>query len=602
MKEFAWRRCLNEGIPIKLVLKENEKDFIVREGINNSLLSIGNISNSNILLLDGLPGVQHKLLTDIYGIKERTVSIICRITGIQQKQDREEVHKIYSMHPFIYTKSVSVTPGHTDILVIFDTHHSMSTYAVTLTKKGRTTNDSVELLARLLRLESNQINYAGNKDKKAITTQRISVTGVPYLNIYKLANFINNNGITKSSNNGITKSSNITPEDISELLKIPDNDSVNKINSLFSGCTRDLHQDSLNGLSDLSGISTLPLSSIIQDIRRITTEYNNSTEPEQTDAQYKDITNSITEDTIILTNIERIPKKIQLGDLEKNRFYLRLEITDKIKNKEITEEITEEIKNKEITEEITDEIKNLEDRINLLKVEGFPNYYGNQRFGYGLSNPDVGELIIKKDFKGAISKIIENLGNLENSPRVKEALTYLHQEKYSDARNTLPGKFQTEKTVIYSLEKKIPAKIIFSRIRRETRMIYLHSYQSKLFNDVLQQRLINGVRNNEYITGVSIGSITSKQQIDQLVTVSDTPNISNTVIPLYPIEEIGASKHEKVVGLTGGYRKAIIIPENLNYSVINFRYLEISFDLPPGVYATMLIKELTCNGVVEIGW
>ncbi|EIJ88429.1 tRNA pseudouridine synthase D [Nematocida parisii ERTm3] len=534
MKEFAWRRCLNEGIPIKLVLKENEKDFIVREGINNSLLSIGNISNSNILLLDGLPGVQHKLLTDIYGIKERTVSIICRITGIQQKQDREEVHKIYSMHPFIYTKSVSVTPGHTDILVIFDTHHSMSTYAVTLTKKGRTTNDSVELLARLLRLESNQINYAGNKDKKAITTQRISVTGVPYLNIYKLANFINNNGITKSSNNGITKSSNITPEDISELLKIPDNDSVNKINSLFSGCTRDLHQDSLNGLSDLSGISTLPLSSIIQDIRRITTEYNNSTEPEQTDAQYKDITNSITEDTIILTNIERIPKKIQLGDLEKNRFYLRLEITDKIKNKEITEEITEEIKNKEITEEITDEIKNLEDRINLLKVEGFPNYYGNQRFGYGLSNPDVGELIIKKDFKGAISKIIENLGNLENSPRVKEALTYLHQEKYSDARNTLPGKFQTEKTVIYSLEKKIPAKIIFSRIRRETRMIYLHSYQSKLFNDVLQQRLINGVRNNEYITGVSIGSITSKQQIDQLVTVSDTPNISNTVIPLYP--------------------------------------------------------------------
>ncbi|KAI5155468.1 tRNA pseudouridine13 synthase [Nematocida parisii] len=594
MKEFAWRRCLNEGIPIKLVLKENEKDFIVREGINNSLLSIGNISNSNILLLDGLPGVQHKLLTDIYGIKERTVSIICRITGIQQKQDREEVHKIYSMHPFIYTKSVSVTPGHTDILVIFDTHHSMSTYAVTLTKKGRTTNDSVELLARLLRLESNQINYAGNKDKKAITTQRISVTGVPYLNIYKLANFINNNGITKSSNNGITKSSNITPEDISELLKIPDNDSVNKINSLFSGCTRDLHQDSLNGLSDLSGISTLPLSSIIQDIRRITAEYNNSTEPEQTDAQYKDITNSITEDTIILTNIERIPKKIQLGDLEKNRFYLRLEITDKIKNKEITDKITDKIKNKEI--------KNLEDRINLLKVEGFPNYYGNQRFGYGLSNPDVGELIIKKDFKGAISKIIENLGNLENSPRVKEALTYLHQEKYSDARNTLPGKFQTEKTVIYSLEKKIPAKIIFSRIRRETRMIYLHSYQSKLFNDVLQQRLINGVRNNEYITGVSIGSITSKQQIDQLVTVSDTPNISNTVIPLYPIEEIGASKHEKVVGLTGGYRKAIIIPENLNYSVINFRYLEISFDLPPGVYATMLIKELTCNGVVEIGW
>ncbi|KAI5169998.1 hypothetical protein NEIRO03_2779, partial [Nematocida sp. AWRm78] len=34
----------------------------------------------------------------------------------------------------------------------------------------------------------------------------------------------------------------------------------------------------------------------------------------------------------------------------------------------------------------------------------------------------------------------------------------------------------------------------------------------------------------------------------------------------------------------------------------NNKYLEISFDLPPGVYATMLIKELTSNGVVEIGW
>ncbi|KAI5187248.1 tRNA pseudouridine13 synthase [Nematocida sp. AWRm78] len=576
MKEFAWRRCLNEENPIKLILKENEKDFIVREGINNSFLNIGHIYNSNILLLDNLPGIKHKLLTDIYGIQERTVSVICRITGIQQKQDREEIHKIYSMHPFIYTKSVSIKPGQSDILVIFDTHHSMSTYTVNLTKRGRTTNDSVELLARLLKIDSNQINYAGNKDKKAITTQRISISGVPYLNIYKLANFINNNGITKSSNNGITKNSNITPEDISELLKIPNpTDTVNKFNLLFSSTTRDLHEDNLKGITDLNNISILPISSIIQDIRRITTEYNNSTEYEQTDDQYKDITNSITEDIIILTNIERISKKIQLGDLEKNRFYLRLEITDGIKN--------------------------LEERINLLKTEGFPNYYGNQRFGYGLSNPDVGELIIKKDFKGAINKIIENLRNLENSPKVKEAITYLQQEKYSDARNTLPGKFQTEKTVIYSLEKKIPAKIIFNRIRRETRMIYLHSYQSKLFNDVLQQRLINGIRNNEYITDVSIGSITNKHQIDQLVKVSDTPILSNIVIPLYPTEEINECKHEKVIGLTGGYRKAIIIPDNLNYS-INNKYLEISFDLPPGVYATMLIKELTSNGVVEIGW
>ncbi|KAI5164551.1 tRNA pseudouridine13 synthase [Nematocida ausubeli] len=579
MKDFNWSTCLNKGKSTPVILKKEESDFIVREGVSGRLLNIGDNSIERMKVLDQLPGITERLLSSMDLLKRRKASVLCRITEIESKEDRREIHKIYCMHPFIHTKSLSTSNGSTDILVIFDTHHRMHTFSGALTKKGKTTHDAVEVLARLLKIPSHQINFAGNKDKKAITTQRISISGISYLDIQRVVKMIAQEDSKQDNiidgkpegNNLGNQNESTEPIEETEVQGAEQENISGKNSKLFTGANREVKE---TDLEDEGNIKILKATDIMAEIERVAREFEDIRAPEQTDSEYLEKAKNM-KDGIILTDIERVQGGIQLGDLDKNRFYLRLEATHGLEG--------------------------IEERITILKTEGFPNYYGNQRFGYGMSNPLVGEAMIQRDFKKAADLILKNLECLENSQRVKSALEHINKQEYSQAAEILPGKFQTEKIILRSLEKKIPPKIIFSRIRRENRMMYYHSYQSKIFNDTLEQRLIQGVRPQEYTTDETIGSITAKNDIQDLVKVSENPSIKDILIPLYPTEEVGEKKSERVPDLKGGFRKGIIIPGNLCYS-IEGNILSLSFELPPGTYATMVVKELSCNEVIEVTW
>ncbi|KAI5192692.1 hypothetical protein NEMIN01_2159, partial [Nematocida minor] len=183
----------------------------------------------------------------------------------------------------------------------------------------------------------------------------------------------------------------------------------------------------------------------------------------------------------------------------------------------------------------------------------------------------------------------------------QEALQFIEKKEYENAANALPGKFHSEKIILKSLSKKIPAKVAFNRIRRENKMMYLHSYQSKLFNDVLEQRLIKGLKSEEYCTEESVSSITGNGDITEKVKTTTEPKIENILIPLYPTPEVNENAPSQKAGMKGGFRKAVIIPDNMEYSVAN-NVLSLSFDLPPGTYATMLVKEIAQNEVNEVSW
>ena len=146
---------------------------------------------------------------------------------------------------------------------------------------------------------------------------------------------------------------------------------------------------------------------------------------------------------------------ISLGDLEGNEF------TITIRN----------LANNEIKK-----IKKLQNkRINV------PNLYGPQRFSK--SNHLIGKSIVKRDFKKAVELILENDGILEN--QIKE---YIKKNKnnYAGALRLIPLK---------------------------TRKLFVHSYQSFLFNEVVKQYLkiqkntkipiigfnfeINGIKDNK---------------------------------------------------------------------------------------------------------
>lgn len=553
MKEFNWTTCLNKGKGVALTLKQNEEDFIVREGAKGSLANISDSTLETQVILDDLPLVTEKLLSSLESIGERRAMILGRITKIEKKEERTAIHKIYSTHPFIYTKSVKNIEGSSDILVLFDTHHKMHTFSVTVTKKGKTTQDAVDVLARYLKVSGHSIKYAGNKDKKAITTQRMSIEGVSYIAIYKLKSFL------KAAQN---KATSETPEYHREK-----EDGNTEIDCIFTSRSREITDKEIENKS----IVAVEGSKIIRELEVIQNRLHAAKSTEQTNEEYIEEARKI-EEGIVIGSIERVEGGIKLGDLERNRFYLNLEIRDG-----------------------KDQIR---EKIAQIKENGFANYYGQQRFGHGMTNHIVGEALINKEYGLAVTLILKGLEGLSNSPKAKKALELIEEQKYTEADNILPGKFQTEKTVIKSLSKKIPPKVILNRIRRESRMLYLHSYQSKIFNDSLEQRLKEGPKEEEYVIKEPISSITNKEEIAKSLSKEHSPKISDIAIPLYPMQEIGQKEAIKSE-IKGGFRKAVIIPHYIEYAVKD-NTLHLSFDLPPGTYATMLVKEIAHNEVNEI--
>ena len=180
---------------------------------------------------------------------------------------------------------------------------------------------------------------------------------------------------------------------------------------------------------------------------------------------------------------------ISLGDLEGNEFTITVRNLD---NNEVKK------------------IKNLEN-----KKINVPNLFGPQRFSN--NNHLTGKSVIKKDFKKAVELILENEGNIENE--IKE---YLENKKndYAGALRLIPLK---------------------------TRKLFVHAYQSFLFNKIVSEYLKNSIKNK------IIGNKNNE--------IKDYNKIKNIEIPIigfnFDLNEIKNTKIKNII-------KKILEEEKLN--------------------------------------
>lgn len=242
--------------------------------------------------------------------------------------------------------------------------------------------------------------------------------------------------------------------------------------------------------------------------------------------------------------------------------------------------------------------------INELK---FLNYYGNQRFGIGFNNHEVGRCVVEKRDNDALELIIKTYSDnyerskqdTQDTEQVSRDATTLEteatdgvetvyelyiKEKYEEAFNRVHPRFGTERHILVCKLKGLEPHRIFRTMRRESLMLYLHAYQSYLFNRSVNERLTKerqkscfNVASTDYV--LENGSFVQRENADIDDVWLKLPKLDHPMCK-------------------GGYRKMIETASDLEVEICEDDTI-LKFRLKPCSFATMAIRELIGEDILS---
>ncbi|MGQ4874943.1 MAG: tRNA pseudouridine(13) synthase TruD [Promethearchaeia archaeon] len=285
--------------------------------------------------------------------------------------------------------------------------------------------------------------------------------------------------------------------------------------------------------------------------------------------------------------------------------------------------------------------ENLEEKISQIIKEinknGFPNYYGLQRFGYFRPNSHlVGKALMKGDFKEAFNQFMLTIYPFE-SEKIKEIRRDLKETgDFKKAYEQLPKKLFHEREVIkHLIEYPDDYQGAFGKLQKQLYTLFISSYQSYLFNKAISLRVKKNIPLSKPVKGDVIclldddnGHLTQVMYIygnwyDKYLEKALELNRATIVAPIIGF----GTKFDKFPLMKELYEE-IFKEENIDYSFFKNYYkseaegkgtvraiflkptgltqfslqdddlnpgkkkLRIEFSLKKGSYATMLIREI----------
>ncbi len=272
---------------------------------------------------------------------------------------------------------------------------------------------------------------------------------------------------------------------------------------------------------------------------------------------------------IFLKNFKWAKRKIKIGYLKGNHFRIIIRDLDK----------KDAIK-------ISNKIRGL---------EWFPNYFGPQRFGsLRKNNVKIGKLILKRKFEEAVWTILTDVGINESSD-IKFAREKLLKEKdFDSAAGYFPNYLKLEKGTLNYLSRN-PGDFIgaIKKAERKNMLMFVHSVQSKIFNEVLEIALDEGIDFTKKGLESCILAGYKTRFYDGRLGEIEREVLENHGLQLndFDVSEI------PYLRIKGSFRKAVVKVDDLEISVEDdevfsgSRKVVLSFTLPSGVYATTFLEK-----------
>ncbi len=245
-----------------------------------------------------------------------------------------------------------------------------------------------------------------------------------------------------------------------------------------------------------------------------------------------------------------------------------------------------------------------------LQQQGVPNYYGQQRFGVRQNSHRLGLALIQDDPTTFLAELLGR-PHTDEMPQAQRARAAFDAGRLNEALDLWPrslrGEWLVLKKLVQTENERGALRVLDKRLKR----LLISAYQSHLFNQLLAQRLAT-------ISKIELGDVAYIHRngaafVVKLVEV-EQPRVDAFEIspagPLFGVKYLPAEGKPGTREVNLLYQADISL-ENFNVPGIHLKGgrrpyripltdvavreddgVAVSFTLPPGGYATMVLREI----------